>query len=352
MSDSPIQHQEEEITLKELILIVQEYWKELWKNWFLIGVVTLPFIGYFAYKTITHTPTYSAEVRFIVEGQGSSNLGGLGGLLGTIGIGRNSTGKTNPYQILEVTKSKRMVGEVLFSKAKSNSNFIANNIIDLYDLTSKWKDRNPEMPEIEFTDGNIENFNKSERQAFLSLFRKTIGQEKNQDLAMLKTRLNDESGIFSIISTTKDESLSLDLSNTLYKRTKIFFEEQILEDQVKALKVLREKADSLNYLIETKSRAIARFEDSSRGIISNERQITRQKLQAEIAGHVSASAELQKSVEIADYELQNTKPLFLIIDQPYSPIKPVGKSLFRNLIIGGIIGGIIGIIIVLSLIHI
>ena len=62
----------DEISLKELILKIQEYWKEIWKNWLLIGLITIPFIVLFVFKSLTHIPTYDAEVRFIVEGEGNS----------------------------------------------------------------------------------------------------------------------------------------------------------------------------------------------------------------------------------------------------------------------------------------
>jgi uncharacterized protein involved in exopolysaccharide biosynthesis len=40
--------------------------------------------------------------------------------------------------------------------------------------------------------------------------------------------------------------------------------------------------------------------------------------------------------------MQNTKPLFLIIDQPYSPIRPTKESLIKNIILALLLGGFLG----------
>ena len=333
--------QEDEITLKELILKIQEFWYELWRNWLLIGLITLPFLGYFLYKTFTHVPEYEAEVRFVVEGQGGSGgLAGFGSILGSRGIRRQ--GNTNPYKILEVAKSKRIIGEVLFTKSISNDDYIANNIIDLYELAEKWSENNPEMEGLRFNQTDLEGFSENERKAFLSLFGKTVGSKENRENALLKIGLDDDTGIFSINGASEDETLTLDIVNNLFEKVKYFFEEQVLEDQIKSRDILKFKADSINTLIESKLITRARFEDSSRGLISRETEITSDKLFAEIQGLTSAWAEIQKSLEIADYELQNTKPLFLVIDQPYSPIKPTQESLIMNIMLGIFLGGFIG----------
>jgi capsular polysaccharide biosynthesis protein len=333
--------QEDEITLKELILKIQEYWHELWRNWLLIGLITIPFLGYFLFKTFTHVPKYEAEVRFIVEGQGGSNLGALGGLLGSFGINRSS-GQTNPYKIIEVAKSKRMIGEVLFSRSISNEEYIGNNILDLYKLPETWAKKNPEMGNIRFKSTDIESFNEFERSAFLALYGKSVGSRESTENALITIGLNEDTGIFSVSGNTEDETLTLDLVNNLYENTKFFFEEQVLEDKIKAIKILQSKSDSIDILIENKISSRARFEDTSRGLISRQTESRKEKLQGEILGLTSAWAELQKSLQIADFELQSTKPLFLIIDQPYSPIRPTRESLIRNIIIAIFFGGFLG----------
>ncbi len=347
MKNSADYNIEEEITLKTLILKLQEYAIHIIKNWLLIGLITLPFIGYFTYKTLNHVPQYVAEVRFIVEGQGGSSLGALGGLLGSFGINRGNSSKTNPYKIIEVARSKKMIGDVLFTSSTTNSDYLANNIISSYNLADKWSENTPSMKGFKYEKRDIDLFNKDERRAFLSIFNKTIGNEKNRENALLRINLNEESGIFTVKSITEVESLSIDLASSFYENIKNFFEEQVLADHTKSIKVLKSKADSLDNLISSKSRLLAQFDDSSRGLISRESELTRNKLNIENQGNISALIEIKKSIEIADYEIQNQKPLFILIDKPYSPLRATAQSLIISIFLGSIIGIFIGITIVI-----
>jgi uncharacterized protein involved in exopolysaccharide biosynthesis len=47
-------------------------------------------------------------------------------------------------------------------------------------------------------------------------------------------------------------------------------------------------------------------------------------------------------VEYADYALKNATPFFQEIDRPGGPIKPVGKSKKKALLIGGFLGMFLG----------
>ena len=57
---------DDEITLKELILKVQEYWRELWKHWLLIALVAMPFVIYKIYIAYKTPVTYPAKLTFMV----------------------------------------------------------------------------------------------------------------------------------------------------------------------------------------------------------------------------------------------------------------------------------------------
>jgi len=84
-----IQAHEDEISLKDLIKIIQSWFGLLWKN--IIWVTSFGLLGgavgfYFAFS---HKPVYNAESKFIIKEGGSSglagSLGSLGSLLGSGG---------------------------------------------------------------------------------------------------------------------------------------------------------------------------------------------------------------------------------------------------------------------------
>jgi len=132
-----LQVNDDEISLKDLIKIVQSWFGLLWKN-----IILIAFIGglgasagfYFAYS---HKPVFKAESRFIVKEGGpsglASSLGSLGSLIG--GSGGSSLDKT-----VAVIGSEKVIGKVLLTSATigDTNDLVINHYIRLGKLTEKW----------------------------------------------------------------------------------------------------------------------------------------------------------------------------------------------------------------------
>lgn len=331
------QSNNEEITLKELILKLKEYWAEIIRSWWIIGLFCLVGVLGFTYNHLTHIPIYQAELRFVVEGQ-SSGGGSLGSLLGSFGIKKG--GKVNPYKIIEVGKSTSMLLKTLFHKLPSNIN-VANTILQEYDLTQVWSKTNPEFENFRF--GNIFNTSESrmERSAIKKLRARVWGSENVDPMTSLK--LNDETGIYTLSSETISEELSLAVTNNLYDEIKLFFEEEVFQNQKQLADILTMKADSIKTLNESKVRQIAKFEDSNRGMVSNESMVTKKLLTQESMALNVAYAEIMKNKEMTDVNLKDMQPLFMAIDIPFSPIRSSSSSLFLAIIQGLSLGGFLAI---------
>ena len=69
----------DEISLKELILSLIEFYKEIIKNWKWLVTIPIPLIGYMLYKTYTLPTTFEAELTFMMNDDKGSG-GGLSGL--------------------------------------------------------------------------------------------------------------------------------------------------------------------------------------------------------------------------------------------------------------------------------
>ncbi len=337
---------EEEITLKDLILSIKKYWNLLWRNCWIIGVFCLPFLAFFIYKSITFTPVYNAEIRYIVEGDGGGGSG-LGGLLGQFGISRGG-GKTNPKQIIEVAKSKRLAKEVLFENEDGKNSFLANDIINVYQLTEKWKEGYPEIENFQFEKTRLENFSKKERFAFNGVYKKLVGSAKSKVKGLVNVSYIEDKGVYTINTATESEKLSIDIAGRMYDQVKYFFEERMLEDKIKSRDLLKEKSDSIKYLINLKAQRLAEFEDQNRGLVLNSKKTLKQTLAVEIQGLTSAYSESIKNFEISDYSLKQSKPLFLQIDKTLSPIRPEKESLVKNILMALILGGFLGTIFVIG----
>ena len=108
----------DEISLKELILKLQEWWSYLLGQWKLIIWVSfigsLLGLGY----AFTQKPIYKAEFSFVLEDEKSG--GGLGGALGLasqfgLDLGGGGGGIFAGDNLLELMKSRSMVQKALLS---------------------------------------------------------------------------------------------------------------------------------------------------------------------------------------------------------------------------------------------
>lgn len=330
-----------EITLKELIEKISFYAKNILSNWWIVAIFCIPIVAYFVRDAMTTPDKYIAEVRYIVEGEGSGGaMGGIGSLLGQFGLNRGS-GKSNPQQVIQVAKSKRLIENLLLNKLGGEKS-IANEIIDIYQLPDLWKEEYPELENFHFTKDSLSNFNKFERLAFNEVYKFLIGDANSDAEPLLVIKYDKDNGIYTILGKTTSEDLSIRLVNASYQQVRQFFEEKILEEKVTSHKLLKMKSDSIKNSINQKSDQLARFEDENRGLVSKRASALKGRLRLEITGLTSVYAEAVKNFEIADYSLKQSKPFYLLIDQPIPPLKPKRKSVLKSIVLSLIIGVVLG----------
>ena len=337
------QIQNDEISLKEMILKVREYVWEIWNNKTIVILVTVPILVLMMYFSMTTPTVYKTETRFIIEGQS----GGLGGILGQFGLKGGSSTKANPYTTLEVAKSKELLKEVLFSKVPESKELIINTIINSYELDKKWAKKKPEFLGFRFKSDNLDGYTEAQRKAYISILGMLKGSEKSPEKALLTIDLDDESGIFTMNTKTTDEKLSLAIADFTYNRIKYFFEERALESLKSTKELLKFKVDSIQARISGRTFSAARFEDRNRNLISATKASEKSIMTRDITILTVALGEAIKSYEYADYAYRDAKPLFLKIDASLSPLEPVHVSKLMTILKALIIGGLLASIFIL-----
>jgi hypothetical protein len=331
---------EDNITLKDIIHTVKKYIFEVIRLWWVIALIAIPMSMFMAYKAIYKPITYTANNRFIIEGNSSGSLGGLGGILGSF-IGSDK--KINAHQILEVARSSAILDEVLLDTMPGTKKMVANEILEKYELDKIWMEINPKFENFRFKTTDKSKWERLDQKAYKKLINFTIGSRRNRGNAIYRVIVDDDSGIYSISCVTIDHNISYHLSNSIFFNLKYFFEEKVLKTQFQTRELLKTKRDSLKNLIDIKSRELAQFEDSNRNSILSSSSITKGKILNEIGGLSIAYQEIFKNYEIADFSYKDKKPYFMLIDTPMIPLSPVGGVLLLNLIIALILAGIIGV---------
>lgn len=337
---SPLQ-QSDEITLRELVLELREYWVEIRRNWMTVTLIALPFVVYFAYRAFTKPVTYTAQLTFMLnedKGGGgiASMLGQFGGLLGSSEVG---------YQlekILEIARARRIIASAFFEKCNLNGqeDFYANHVIRVQHLHDKWK-KDSTLTGFLFTQGNPAIFNRTENKALLALYGEMIGDE-GVEHAMFGTSLNNDTGIMTLSLNSRNETLAIDILLTLYKNVSAFYIEKSIQRESETFEILAQKRDSLARVLNSNDYAAAAFDEKSRGLLQETQKVpsTRYRRNTQILSLMYSEA--LKNAEFAEFALKNSTPFLSLIDVPIPPIKPDPQGRAMSVATGILLGIILG----------
>ena len=108
---------EDEISLKELIIKLKEWFTYLLSKWMIIGLAGFIGAGIGLFYALNDKPIYTATLSFVLEDEKSGG-GGLSGALGLasqfgIDMGGSAGGIFTGTNLLELFKSRRMVEQTL-----------------------------------------------------------------------------------------------------------------------------------------------------------------------------------------------------------------------------------------------
>ena len=327
----------DELTLKELILKVQDYIWTIIRNWWIVVIFCAISVGGFLYKHYSSHLLYGATLKYVVEGQ-SGTGGGIANILGSIGMGKSSGGAVNPYKLLEVFQGSELFLKVMSSKMP-NGNLIANEILTEYNLIEEWSEVNPEYSGFKFSEiGELDDTDILKQKVIKNLRFHVLGSDVDRSSALTTLALDEEIGIYTLSTGSRSEAISLALTNAFYDEIRFFFEEEVFRDQKQIANILKEKKDSLQAVRNYRIRDLAKFENKNRSVIGKDLLAERTIMTMEQHAINEAYAQVMQNSELTDINSRNQKPLFVAVDRPFKPLSAVGSSLAKKIIIGFAIG--------------
>lgn len=334
---------DDEITLKELILKLQEFWQELWKQKFWIAAVGFSVAGIFVYNALTTPPTYPATLTFMVNEDGSRGGGGVSSILGQFGFGGGGKGgKFNLDKIVKLTSSRNIVQGALFSKTviDEKEDYIANHIIRVYELKEKWRDGGMIPVDFIFSHDSISQFDIVENKVLKSVHALVVGSEDG----IMSQSYDKDTGILSLSANSQSEVLSIQVVHTIYARLSDYYISRAIEPQQKTYNAIKSKTDSLRTRLRSLTYQQADYQDRNLDVLFQRDVVKKQELGFEQTATAKAYAEALKNLELADFTLKNKTPAFQIIDAPIVPLSPSQSSLVKSIAIGGILGGFLAVL--------
>lgn len=335
----------DELTLKELILKLQEYFWEIVRSWWIVLLFCLVTSAFFLKQHYDHLVTHQAKLLFMIEGQGGGGGGALASILG--GMGGGSSGGTNPFKVMEVAYGSELFIKLLNTKGEDGE-MISNKILKDHELVEEWEEVSNRFKDFKFNKFSPDiTGDRLQNTGFRKLQRIIWGSGSNRSDAITSLKLDKDTGIFELSTNARSEKLSLLITNTVYRELKFFFEEELFRNQQQIANILNVKADSLQYVRDAKIRELARFEDRNRAIIGKSVIAQRTILTMEQNAINQAYTVVLQKKEMTDVTNRDRKPLFVAIDKPYSPLPVRGSNLIKALIMAIAVGGFISILFIL-----
>ncbi|MBX9780047.1 MAG: hypothetical protein K2X26_06855 [Chitinophagaceae bacterium] len=320
-----INNQSDEISLKELIQKIREWYRYLKTQWWKIAIAGIigGVIG-FVYA-LMQPITYTAKTTFVVEDPKSSGSGfsGLASLAGQFGVdvgGSSGGGLFSGDNILLYFKSPSLAREVLLSKYDSLSNkSVADVYSEIYKLKEVWE-KNENIGKINFIPVQ---FGKPYTRLQDSLIKKITESILAKQLLVSKTE--KKAGFIDVVVTMENEVLAkifceriVDIAVNRYTNIKI-------QRQKNTVDKLQARVDSVARLLNQKTVSGASLQTSTNimdinplykanTIIATETTVRDKTMLAAIFGS------LTQNLELAKFTLSQETPVIQIIDNVYYPL--------------------------------
>jgi hypothetical protein len=334
---------ENEISLKEIVLKLREWYQYLlckWKTILIFGLIggALGLVYTFIKK-----PVYTSETTFVLEdGEKGGGLGAYAGLASMVGIDLNmgGGGVFQGENILQLYKSRRMIQQTLLSKDTfdGKQELLINRYISFNKLREGWED-NPALKNLSF-DIPHEQFSLQHD----SIIGKLVEEFNKEYLQVVKP--DKKLSIIKVEFKNKDELFAKSFTNNIVANVNDFYVRTKTKKSADNLSILQQQADSvkrvLNYSISSVATATDANPNSNPAFQTL--RVPSQKKQVDVQASAAVYQEIVKNLELAKISFRREKPLIQVIDEPILPLKEVKLGKILGFILGSVIFSLIAVI--------
>jgi len=330
----------DEISLKELLQKVKEWYNYLLSQWKIIVLSGIIGAAIGLTYSFVKKPIYTASLSFALEDEKSG--GGLGGALGLassfgINLGGGGGSVFTGTNLTELFKSRSMVEQTLLSPVVVDGKTVS--LAEMYIQNKEWRegwDDNPKYKSIQFLANADRNSFTRVHDSILGVIYidlskngLTVGQ-KDKKIAIITIDVSSSSELFSKYFT---EALVEEVSD--------FYIETKSKKSRENMDILERQTDSIRRELNAAITGVAVANDNTFSLnpAMNVRRSPSAKRQVDVQANTAILTELVKQTELAKVTLRKETPLIQIIDRPILPLQKerFGKS--KGIVLGGLLGG-------------
>lgn len=335
----------DEITLKELLLKAKEWYTYIlsqWKMIVLAGIVgALIGLGY----SFTKKPIYTATLTYALE-DGKAAGGGLGSLASSFGFdiggaGGNS-GAFSGANLMELFKSRAMVEQTLLAPVTQNNKTIS--LAEMFIQDQKWRGNWEEKPALK----SITFLPNSDRAKFTRVQDSIFGVIYNNLFknALTVDQKDKKVAIGTITLKGTNEYFSQQFTLALTKTVTDFYIETKSKRAKENMDILVRQTDSIRGELNGAITGVAVANDNTFGLnpALNVKRVPSARRQVDVQANTAILTEIVKQAELAKVTLRKETPLIQVIDQPILPLPKEKFGKAKGILLGAILAGFLTIL--------
>ena len=345
----PVENIQDEISLKELIIKLREWWKYLVSRWVIILICGVLGGGIGLTYALLSKPTYQAVVTFALEDDKVSG-GGLSGALGLasslgIDLGTSAGGAFSGANLIELMKSRRMVEKALLSKVEIGKNKItlADILLDITEIKKGLKKKEILKGDT-FYPVNLkaEQMNLQQDSIIKVLHEKVTGSGGLLTVAQKDKKIS----IISVDVKTTNEIFSKVFAETIVKEVSDFYIETKSKKAKTNVAILQKQADSIRNELNQAITGVAVSSDNTYNLnpALNVNRVPSTKKQVDVQANTAILTQLVTNLEMAKVTLMRETPLIQLIDRPTLPLKKEKPGKLKYLSLSGLLAALIAVV--------
>jgi capsule polysaccharide export protein KpsE/RkpR len=315
---------DDEITLKDIILKIQQWWAIVWRQRTKIIALSLT-IGLMAalYTKFIAKPTYTASYQLFFQEE-SGGLSGAMRLASSFGLGGGGGSASSSATVQEFITSRNNIAHAMTAELENG------RLIDRYYQEAIEEDE-------EFAQEFTSKFGANQRYTDSVLIQVALGFNEG----VLGASFDEESGVLGFSVVTYNESFTYDLATLLVENTEAQFKDWKKEKGLAAVAAFQKKVDSLELSLDATLRRLGEYQDQNNSLISAVDKMEQMRLTIDMESLKVAYGEYIKGLEMSKAELMNLEGPFKYFDEPIFPLQKNKGSSVRTGLFASVLTGVI-----------
>ena len=339
----PTEQISDEISLKELIQKLGEWWKYLLSKWLVIVLCAMLGGGIGLLNAFFTKPEYKAVVTFALEDdkQGGGGLSGALGLASSLGIdlGTSAGGAFSGANLIELMKSRKMVQKTLLSSCTVNNSqtVLANQLLVITKLDKALANKSAIYQNFSFPlNAEQENFSLQQDSVLFLLYDKLF-----EDKILSVSQKDKKVSIITVEVNATNELFTKAFAENLVTNVSEFYIETKSKKAKNNVAILQRQSDSIRNELNLAITGVAITSDNTFNLnpALNVNRIPSTKKQIDVQANTAILTQLVTNLEMAKVTLLRETPLIQLIDRPVLPLKKNKPGKAKSILMGGILAG-------------